>query len=262
MLLLSIILGTALAGSVSVLLASSLSLTSINWIINRLIPLSIGLLLGSALLNLLPEAIEEGLDAHVLFSLLFTGILLFFLLEKTSLFRHTHHHEGDGHHHEKGFDALHAGRGGWTVLVGNSLHNLTDGVLIAAAFLANPKLGWLTALAIIAHEIPQQIGDFAVLINAGFSRLRAFAYNLTASMFAVVGGITSYFVLAQIEQLIPYILVLVSSSFIYIAVSDLIPQVQLRHIRHPQPYRETAVQLALILLGAAIIYLSSAGHHH
>ena len=103
------------------------------------------------------------------------GLLFFFLLEKAELYRHSHHHEGDGHHHHHHFDAEQAGRGGWSVLVGDSIHNFCDGIIIAAAFLADLQLGVVTALAIIAHEIPQEVGDYIVLLNAGFSRAQGAA---------------------------------------------------------------------------------------
>jgi zinc and cadmium transporter len=114
-------------------------------------------------------------------------LLGFFLLEKFALLRHSHHHEGDGHAHEHGHDKHEAGRAGWLILVGDGFHNFADGILIAAAFLADPKVGVITAVAIIAHEIPQEVGDFMVLLNAGFSRARAFAYNLISSLAADAG---------------------------------------------------------------------------
>src|SRR3954463_2867505 len=150
------------------------------------------------------------------------------MLEKFAILRHSHHHEGDGHHHAHGHDAREAGKSGWMILIGDGLHNFTDGILIAAAFLANPNLGIITAVAIIAHEIPQEIGDFIVLLNAGFTRTRAYVYNLICSLMAVVGGLVGYGALEHGMQWIPYVLVFASSGFIYIAVSDLMPQMQRR----------------------------------
>jgi zinc and cadmium transporter len=136
------------------------------------------------------------------------------------------------------------------ILVGDGLHNFTDGILIAAAFLANPQLGLVTGLAIIAHEIPQEIGDFIVLLNAGFTRTRAYVYNLICSLMAVFGGLLGYFTLEKAESLIPYVLVFASSGFIYIAVSDLMPQMQRR-----ATLRETIPQVLLIALGVGIVLL-------
>jgi zinc and cadmium transporter len=114
------------------------------------------------------------------------------------------------------------------ILVGDGMHNFTDGILIAAAFMADPQLGLMTGLAIIAHEIPQEIGDFIVLLNAGFSRTRAYVYNLLCSLLAIAGGLLGYYTLERASSLIPYVLVFASSGFIYIAVSDLMPQMQRR----------------------------------
>ena len=216
--------------------------------VERMVSLSVGILLSTSLLHALPEAFESQADPRTLFAVLLGGLLTFFLLEKTAILRHSHHHEGDGHAHAHGHDANEAGRAGWMILVGDGLHNFTDGILIAAAFLADPNLGLITGLAIIAHEIPQEIGDFIVLLNAGFSRKRAYFYNLICSLMAVLGGLLGYFTLAQGMQWIPYVLVFASSGFIYIAVSDLMPQMQRR-----ATMRETIPQVILIGLGVAIV---------
>jgi zinc and cadmium transporter len=141
------------------------------------------------------------------------------------------------------------------VLVGDGLHNFTDGILIAAAFLANPQLGLVTGIAIIAHEIPQEIGDFIVLLNAGFSRTRAYIYNLICSLMAMVGGVLGYYLLADASNLLPYVLVLASSGFIYIALSDLMPQMQRR-----ASLRETIPQIILIALGVGLVLLVTRNH--
>ena len=139
----------------------------------------------------MPEAFESDAGAQALFVTLLLGLMFFFLLEKAELYRHGHHHEGDDphHHHQHGFDAEQAGRGGWSVLVGDSIHNFCDGVIIAAAFLADTRPGPVTALAVIAHEIPQEVGDYVVLLNAGFSRARALLYNALSGLAAVAGGV-------------------------------------------------------------------------
>ncbi len=221
-----------------------------------MVSLSVGIMLSTSLLHALPEAFESGADSHALFATLLAGLLAFFMLEKVAVLRHSHHHEGDGHHHVHGHDAREAGKAGWMILVGDGLHNFTDGILIAAAFLANPKLGLVTGLAIIAHEIPQEIGDFIVLLNAGFSRTRAYAVNLICSLMAVAGGLLGYFMLGRASEMIPYVLVFASSGFIYIAVSDLMPQMQRR-----ATLRETIPQVILIAAGVAIVLLLI-GHAH
>lgn len=142
------------------------------------------------------------------------------------------------------------------ILVGDGLHNFTDGILIAAAFLADPKLGLITALAIIAHEIPQEIGDFIVLLNAGFSKARAYVYNLICSMMAVIGGLVGYYTLGSGMEAIPYVLVLASSGFIYIALSDLMPQMQRR-----STLRESVPQFVLIALGVGLVLMLTHRFH-
>ncbi|WP_428849637.1 ZIP family metal transporter [Imbroritus primus] len=258
--LLSILAATALAGIGSILAAALLSLTVMSRIVKPMVSFSVGVLLATALLHSLPEAFESGADSHALFATLLAGLLGFFLLEKLALLRHSHHHEGDGHGHHHGHDREEAGKSGMLILVGDSLHNFADGILIAAAFVADPHIGVVTALAIAAHEIPQEVGDFIVLLNAGFSRARAFAYNLLSSLSAVVGGLIGYLLFDRMATWVPFVLVLASSSFVYIAVSDLMPQMQ----RRPK-WRESAVQVALIVLGVVLVYVLTRhahGHGH
>jgi zinc and cadmium transporter len=245
-----ILLATTIAGVVSISAAAIFSFGLLSKMVERMVSLSVGIMLSTSLLHALPEAFESKADPHALFATLLAGLLGFFLLEKLAILRHSHHHEGDGHHHAHGHDAHEAGKSGWMILVGDGLHNFTDGILIAAAFLANPQLGLVTGLAIIAHEIPQEIGDFIVLLNAGFTRTRAYVYNLICSLMAVFGGLLGYFTLEKAESLIPYVLVFASSGFIYIAVSDLMPQMQRR-----ATLRETIPQVLLIALGVGIVLL-------
>lgn len=258
--LLSILAATALAGVGSILAAAMLSLTVMSRIVKPMVSFSVGVLLATALLHSLPEAFESGADSHALFATLLAGLLGFFLLEKLALLRHSHHHEGDGHGHHHGHDREEAGKSGMLILVGDSLHNFSDGILIAAAFVADPHIGVVTALAIAAHEIPQEVGDFIVLLNAGFSRARAFFYNLLSSLSAVVGGLIGYLLFDRMATWVPFVLVVASSSFVYIAVSDLMPQMQ----RRPK-WRESAVQVALIVLGVVLVYVLTRhahGHGH
>jgi zinc and cadmium transporter len=245
-----ILLATFVGGLLSVAIAASLTVAVLTRMVRHLVSLSAGVLLATALLHVLPEAFESKASPHGLFATLLAGLLFFFLLEKVELYRHTHHHEGDGHHHHRHFDSEQAGRGGWSVLVGDSIHNFCDGIIIAAAFLADTRLGVVTSLAIIAHEIPQEVGDYIVLLNAGFSRGRALAFNAASGLAACVGGVLGYFVVGPWEQLFPYLLVVASSSFVYVAVADLIPQLQQR-----MSLQDTAAQLGWLAGGMAMIVL-------
>ncbi|WP_249937272.1 ZIP family metal transporter [Roseateles sp. DAIF2] len=251
-----IVLATLVGGLLSVLIAASLTVGLLGRVVKHLVSLSTGVLLGTALLHVLPEAFEGQASPHELFLTLLGGLMFFFLLEKAELYRHTHHHEGDGHHHHHHFDHEQAGRGGLSVLVGDSIHNFCDGIIIAAAFLADTRLGVATSLAIIAHEIPQEVGDYIVLLNAGFTRARALVYNAISGLAAVLGGVLGYFVVGAWEPLFPYLLVVASSSFIYVAVADLIPQLQRR-----LPWRDTAAQLAWLAAGLGLVLVVSGGAH-
>ncbi|WP_175500815.1 MULTISPECIES: ZIP family metal transporter [unclassified Duganella] len=250
-------LATTLAGVVSITAAAVFSFTLLSKLVERMVSLSVGIMLSTSLLHALPEAFESTASARSLFATLLGGLLAFFLLEKLAILRHSHHHEHDGHHHHHGHDKREAGKAGWMILVGDGMHNFTDGILIAAAFMANPQLGLITGLAIIAHEIPQEIGDFIVLLNAGFSRTRAYVYNLLCSLLAIAGGLLGYYTLERASSLIPYVLVFASSGFIYIAVSDLMPQMQRR-----ATLRESIPQVLLIAAGVAIVLFLTGGEHH
>ena len=257
-----IVLATLAGGLLSVLIAATLTVTVLGRLVRHLVSLSTGLLLAVALLGVLPEAFEgHKTEPEALFATLLGGLLFFFLLEKAELYRHGHHHEGDGHHHHHDFDASQAGRGGWAVLLGDSIHNFCDGVIIAAAFLADTHLGIATAAAVVAHEIPQEVGDYIVLLNAGFSRGRALLFNAVSGLAAVVGGVVGYFVVGSWDAMFPFLLVVAASSFLYVAVADLIPQMQ-----HPLGLRDTVVQVAWLLAGMAIAWgvtaLTHGSHAH
>lgn len=258
MTLLYIIAATLLGGLLSVAIAATLTTAVLGRLVKNLVSLSAGVLLGTALLHVLPEAFESGADAHELFITLLAGLLFFFLLEKAELYRHSHHHEGDDPHHQHhhGFDAEQAGRGGWAVIVGDSIHNFCDGIIIAAAFLTDVRLGVVTSLAIIAHEIPQEVGDYIVLLNAGFSRAKALLFNALSGLAAVLGGVLGYFIVGPWESLFPYLLVVAASSFVYVAVADLMPQLQRR-----LPLRETASQLSWLMIGLALVLAARALLH-
>ena len=257
-----IVLATLLGGVASVLAAALLSLTLLKRVVPQLVSLSAGLLLGTAVLHLIPEAVESHADLHRLSWTLLAGLVGFFLLEKLSVLRHSHHHEGDGHHHHHGHDREEAGPGGLLILVGDAIHNFADGVMIAAAFMIDVHLGWITTLAIAAHEIPQEIGDFIVLINAGYRRSRALLFNALAGLSAVAGGVFGWFALDNSLGLLPYVLMIAAASFVYIALADLVPDLH-RQSRHRR--REWLPQFLLMLAGIAMVALLTAqshGHAH
>jgi len=241
-----IVLGTAIGGVLSVIVSSVAAFVLRPHWIRHLLSFAVGAMLAAALLNMLPEAVEAGLSMEETGWVLMAGLLFFFLIEKCALWRHDHSHD-----FRSGSQVKPAGP---MILVGDAFHNFADGVVIAAAFLHDPKLGVATTIAVVAHEIPQEVGDFMVLLNSGYTRRRALFYNVLSGFACVVGGILGYFVLNEINEIVPYAIVLAAASFLYIAMSDLIPE--LHNGRGP---RATLIQLALIALGVAVIF---AGHGH
>jgi zinc and cadmium transporter len=242
-----IVLANVVSTLASIALAGWLSFGVLGRLVDRMVCVSAGLLLAVALLHLLPEAIEGGLAPSALGAVLLAGILGFFILEKLTLIHHTHHHEGDAHHHDHGHDADEAGRGGWTILIGDAVHNFADGMVIAAAFLVDTQAGVLATLAVFAHEIPHEVGDFMILLNAGFTKRRAFAFNLLSGASAVVGGVVGYLVLDTGKALLPVALAIAAASFIYIALSDLLPELMRR-----TSLRRSLPEVGLVLAGVAL----------
>jgi len=235
---------SALAAALFLVLSESLR----SHALPHLVSFATGTLLGAAFLGLLPHALAalDSSDTHVIPLAVLLGLLVFFLLEKLVLWRHCHTDpcevhapEGHGHKHSTGV----------MVLIGDGLHNFLDGILIAGAFLTDIHLGVVTSLAVAAHEIPQEVGDFAVLLHSGFSRGSAFFFNILASLTTVVGGVLAYVALRQVEALLPYVLAVAASSFIYIAVADLIPTLHQR-----AEGRATVQQILLIAAGILIIH--------
>lgn len=249
MTLTNILLATLAGGVISVLAAATLSLTILKDMAHKLVGFSVGVLLAVSFLHMLPEA-SEALDAHQVGMTVLAGILIFFALEKAALWRHDHH-EDAGHvchsHHAAGP----------LIVLGDGLHNFVDGILIAAAFLQDPALGWATTIAIVSHEVPQEVGDFMVLLASGYSRARALWLNLLSSLAAVLGGVIGWFTLSGASGLIPYILALAASSFIYIAVADLVPV--LHKQRKPADF---VIQFALLGGGIGLVLLQLGGHGH
>jgi len=226
-----------------------------NHLLPHLVSFATGALLGAALLGLLPHALE-GLgeaDMHVIPMTVLLGLLGFFLLEKMVLWRHCHHDHCEVHAPSTEVQRRSTGT---MILVGDGLHNFLDGVLIAGAFLTDIHLGVVTSLAVVAHEIPQEVGDFAVLLHSGFSRARALFYNIAASLTTVIGGVLAYYLLQDLEAALPYVLAVAASSFIYIAVADLIPTLHER-----VEVRATIQQILLIAAGVIVIYLTHSSLH-
>jgi zinc and cadmium transporter len=254
----AIVLASLSIGIASVLAAAFAAFRFKPLVLERMVSFSIGLMLATSLIHAVPEALESKADVQSLFYTLLGSILGFFLLQKFALLRHNHHHEHDGHHHDHGHDAHMAGSGGWLIVLGGSFHNFTDGVVIAAAFLTDVRLGVVTALAIAAHEIPHKLGDFVILLNAGFSRSRALVLDLLSSATVVVGGVLGWWLLGSMEAIVPYMLMVAAGSFIYIAMSDLIPYVQ-----HQSRVRDVMPQVSLIAAGVALVWaLHDLAHVH
>lgn len=251
--LLLILVFTVGSGVASAAIASSFLLlpeVRRNALLPHLVSFATGALLGAALLALLPHAIEgagEG-NVHKVGAALLVGIMLFFVLEKMVLWRHCHHdpceaHAPQDHHRDKASATL--------ILWGDGFHNALDGVLIAAAFLTDTHLGVVTAIAVFAHEIPQEVGDLAILVHGGMSRARALTLNVAVSLTSVIGAVAAYFALAATLELVPYALAIAAASFLYVAVADLIPGLHRR-----VDARTSVQQVVLIVTGMAVIYLS------
>lgn len=268
--LISWIIIFSLLGGVLSVLAASVFLLIKDDIQQKMLPhaisYAIGALLGAAFLALLPHAIKVSahVDLHDIGLTILIGLLCFFLLEKMVLWRHCHsnhcevhtppelHTNGHSHHHHD--DEKNAS--GSLIIIGDSVHNFVDGVLIAAAFMTDVDLGIVTALAVATHEIPQEIGDFAILLNNGYTRARALFFNILASMTTVVGALVAYYSLQSMQGALPYILAVAASSFIYIAVADLIPG-----LHKKTALKETLQQIILIGFGVVTIYWAHSTLH-
>lgn len=252
-----IILSSLAGGALSVMAAALFAFSARSAWVPMLISYAVGALLGAAFLEVLPHAMTASGDATLSASAVLGGILGFFLLEKLVLWRHCHFEDCEGHephaggehshghdHHDRRHDVGDHGRSGLLITIGDTFHNFVDGVLIAAAFTEDLKLGIVTAVAMIAHEIPQEVGDFLILLHSGFSRRKALAYNLLSSFATLVGGLLAYYALAEVQGVVPVMLSLAAASMIYVAVADLIPGLHKR-----AELRATVQQVVLILLG-------------
>jgi zinc and cadmium transporter len=249
--LLWIIAASVAGGVLSVMCAAVFALNSrAQHYLNSMVSYAIGAMLGAVFLDILPEAIKLTPNVAMLSGTVLFGILLFFLLEKLVLWRHCHHEHCEGHELLAKEHTHDHGRSGMMIMVGDTFHNFVDGVIIAAAFLTDTQLGIVTAMAIIAHEIPQEVGDFAILLHSGYSKTKAFRMNLISSFASVAGGVLGYFVLQTMQSWIPSLLALAAASMIYVAVADLIPGLHKR-----AQLRDTLEQVGLIVLGVATVGL-------
>ena len=283
MTLLAILVGTLVAGIGSVWVAAWLSFGILSRYTQHMLSLAAGALMATSFLHLLPEAFESEAGAHELFLTLLVGLVFFFLLDKAELWHHGHEHghghghdHGHGHHdhehHHDAHPAAHAQahvhgkstpgeppRGAWAVLAGDSVHCFGDGILIASAFMADMRLGVIAALAVLAHEVPHHMGDLAVLRRGSSSRQAAIVKVSMAGAITAFGGAVGYVLVDALQDWLPFFLVVASSSFVYVALADLIPQLQKR-----LSAQETAAQILWLGVGIGMVVLVSAvaGHNH
>jgi len=266
MTLIAILLGTLAAGIGSVWLAAALSFGALARYTQHMLSLAAGALLSTAFMHLLPEAFESQAGAHDLFMTLLIGVVFFFLLDKAELWHHGHeHHHADEapHHHAHHHGDSHAHTtahmpGTWAVLTGDSVHCFGDGVLIASAFMADMRLGAIASIAVLAHEVPHHMGDLMVLRTGTANKRAALLKVSLAGAVTALGGLIGFWLVDQLQDYLPYFLVVASSSFIYVALADLIPQLQ-KHLSA----RETAAQVAWLAAGIALVVMvSGLAHGH
>ncbi len=261
MVLIAIVLGTLVAGIGSVWLAAALSFGALARYTQHMLSLAAGALLATAFMHLLPEAFEGSVAVHDLFLVLLLGLVFFFLLDKAELWHHghEHHHHADhahAHPHAHSHDHAAPQPGSWAVLTGDSVHCFGDGILIASAFMADMRLGALAALAVLAHEVPHHMGDLMVLRSGANNKRMALVKVSLAGAVTALGGLAGYWLVDLLHGFLPYFLVVASSSFIYVALADLIPQLQKR-----LTLAQTLAQIAWLLVGMGLVtVLSSLGH--
>ncbi len=262
--LVAILLGTLAAGIGSVWLAAALSFGALARYTQHMLSLAAGALMATAFMHLLPEAFESQASAHDLFMTLLIGVVFFFLLDKAELWHHGHeHHHAEetrhdhahhhGPHHEHTIARV---PGTWAVLTGDSVHCFGDGVLIASAFMADMRLGVIASIAVLAHEVPHHMGDLMVLRSGSANKRAALVKVSLAGAVTALGGLIGFWLVEQLQDYLPYFLVVASSSFIYVALADLIPQLQ-KHLSA----RETAAQIAWLLSGIVMVTLVSGMAH-
>ena len=260
MLLVAILTGTLIAGIGSVWLAALLSFGALARYTQHMLSLAAGALLATAFMHLLPEAFESQVGAADLFMTLLGGLVFFFLLDKAELWHHGHEHHHDHHGHQHGHQDSAQQQapvsGSWAVLTGDSVHCFGDGVLIAAAFVADLRLGAIAALAVLVHEVPHHMGDLMVLSQSSSNHRAAVLKVSLAGSVTALGGVLGYWLVEQMQDYLPFFLVLASSSFAYVALADLIPQLQKR-----LSARQTVGQIAWLFAGIAMVTLVSGMTH-
>ncbi len=259
-----ILLGTLVAGVGSVWVAGALTYGLLARYTQHLLSLAAGALLATAFMHLLPEAFESQVGAQALFATLLAGLVFFFLLDKAELYHHGHEHahgHAHGHEHEHAAPAPghnHKHGGGWAVLLGDSVHCFGDGILIAAAYMADTKLGLAATLAVLVHEVPHHMGDLVVLRQSAQGARTALLKLSAAGAVTVLGGLVGYVLVEQLQEALPYFLVVASSSFVYVALADLIPQLQKR-----LSLGQTLAQVAWLGVGIGMVTLvSGLAHGH
>ena len=264
MILIAILIGTLAAGIGSVWLAAVLSFGVLSRYTQHMLSLAAGALLATAFMHLLPEAFESQVGPQALFATLLAGLVFFFLLDKAELWHHGHEHGSDhgdahGHSHDHhGHNHSSAKSGGWAVLAGDSVHAFGDGILIASAFMADMRLGLVASLAVLVHEVPHHMGDLVVMRQTSDNRRAALIKVSMAGAVTALGGMIGYALVDQLFNYLPFFLIVASSSFIYVALADLIPQLQRRVTAV-----ETAAQIAWLLIGIGLVTLvSSLAHQH
>jgi zinc and cadmium transporter len=271
MTLLAILLGTVIAGVGSVWVAAFLSFSLLSRYTQHMLSLAAGALLATAFMHLMPEAFESQASAHDLFAVFLVGLVFFFLLDKAELWHHGHEHHqpladhAHAHDHAHEHHSHHAHRhsqgksgGGWAVLAGDSVHAFGDGILIASAFVADMRLGIVASLAVLAHEVPHHMGDLVVLRQTSGTQRAALIKVSMAGTVTALGGLVGYTLVREIEDFLPFFLVLASSSFAYVALADLIPQLQKK-----LGLGSTVAQVLWLLSGVALVtVVSGLAHAH
>ena len=258
MTLIAIIMGTLVAGIGSVWLAAALSFGALARYTQHMLSMAAGALMATAFMHLLPEAFESQAGAHDLFLTLLLGLVFFFLLDKAELWHHGHEH----HHHDHDHVAEHVHAhtppqpGSWAVLTGDSVHCFGDGILIASAFMADMRLGAIAALAVLAHEVPHHMGDLMVLRSGASNKRMALVKVSLAGAVTAIGGMAGYWLVDLLHDYLPYFLVVASSSFVYVALADLIPQLQKR-----LTLAETIAQVSWLAVGIGMVTLLSGLAH-
>ena len=269
MTLVAILIGTLIAGIGSVWLAALLSFGVLARYTQHMLSLAAGALMATAFMHLLPEAFESQSAAKDLFMALLIGLVFFFLLDKAELWHHGHEHHHHQHSHEREYEHEHEHKihhaapkpgssGSWAVLTGDSVHCFGDGILIASAFMADMRLGAIAALAVLVHEIPHHMGDLLVLRGSTSNKRMAVVKVSMAGAVTAIGGLAGYWLVEQLRDYLPFFLVIASSSFIYVALADLIPQLQRR-----LSARETAAQIAWLAVGIGLVTaIGGLAHSH